>query len=373
MRAAVMIAAAGLLAGVASADITLRRLATVDLLDATANPTNGKFIGSNPATVAWDGRSLWVGGYLNGIATNEVGIVKVSDVLSAPSIGDRFGVAALPSQFRGYRAMTVRNGVVYSGLEGGAALANGVAAWDSAVTTPASPIWGNTERIGVLDYDPGFNASGSATGSGVGYGAFLGGRRALLDPATGAVLQSAAAGPIFNDTIAGSGTVFRGADFDSTTGDLWLRKNNWIQRADRTGENAFNAATIVLNPQFPGLQTNGASTEGQNVQVIRGSAEGDFILFNDRRTGGAGQSWAGVFKAIDASGNAINILYEDFDPAAASNNGNAWYDYDYDAATQTLAVSDFLNKRVHIFAVPAPGTGAMLALGGVLANRRRRR
>ena len=56
----------------------------------------------------------------------------------------------------------------------------------------------------------------------------------------------------------------------------------------------------------------------------------------------------------------------------AAPTGNGAYDFSFDAATQTLAISDFANRQVHIFAVPAPGAAVLLGLAGLAAARRRR-
>ena len=378
-----VVAVAGL-AGAANAQIVLERLATIDLTNITANPISAKFIGTSGSAVAWDGRSLWVAGYNNsGTGGRPVGISKIGDVYGSPSFGDSFGVQSIPSG-RGYRSLAVQNGRVLSGLEGGGAINDSLASWDAAVTTPAAPVWGINARVGWSDFDPGFNASGAASGAGAGWGTFNTNpsNRALRDAATGTETHSTATGGSLGTApFPGTGPVAnaalpRGLDFDPATGDAWGRVNNTVARAARTGENSFSAFALVASPNLPAQFPN---QEGQNIEIARGSTFGDLAFFNNRGASAGSQLWSNVFRAINLAGVAQTISYLNFNPADAANNSIGFFDFSYDAASNTLAVLSFGDaggqsglKQVHIFAVPTPGAAALLGLGGLVAFRRRR-
>lgn len=386
MRASVcmsVLAVAGL-AAAANAQITLERLATISLLDVTANPNSPKFIGQAGASVAWDGANLWVGGYNNSGAVGRTAITKISNVYGVPSFGDAFGVQTHGTG-RGYRSMAVRNGVLLSGFEGGANFDNALAAWDGSQTTPAAPNWGINGRVGSSDFDPGFNASGSPLGSGFGWNTFNQQptpTRALRDITTGAEIYSpATGGSLGTQPFAGTGTTVqaaipRGLDFDPITGDAWGRVNNTVARAIRTGENTFSPFAAVHNPNLPNQFPN---QEGQNLEVVRGSPLGDLVFFNFRASGAGGQTWTNAFRAINLAGVNQPISYINFNPADTTNNNIGFFDFSYDARTNTLAVLSFGDaggqlglKQVHIFSIPTPGAAALLGLGGLAAARRRR-
>jgi hypothetical protein len=60
-------------------------------------------------------------------------------------------------------------------------------------------------------------------------------------------------------------------------------------------------------------------------------------------------------------------------PFVPAQTGAGWYDFSWDRASGTLAVSDFSGGFVYIFSVvPAPSSAVLLGLGGLVAARRRR-
>ena len=71
------------------------------------------------------------------------------------------------------------------------------------------------------------------------------------------------------------------------------------------------------------------------------------------------------------------ITYSGFTPAT----GNGAYDFAFDSATQTLAMTDFSNRHLYVFSlaaatIPEPGTLALLSFGtvamtGVLRRRKK--
>jgi hypothetical protein len=97
---------------------------------------------------------------------------------------------------------------------------------------------------------------------------------------------------------------------------------------------------------------------------------GDLLVFNDRSSTVAGQSWTDVIKFTTTSGSEITPTWTFL---AAPNTGNSAYDFEWDQPTQTLAVVDYANRNVSIFSVPEPSTWLMLVIGvGGMATLHRR-
>ena len=82
--------------------------------------------------------------------------------------------------------------------------------------------------------------------------------------------------------------------------------------------------------------------------------EGDAILieiiFNDRTSGANDQAFEDVIRIVDHVGGEFEPFFRFLDDVQPGL-GNAAYDFDYNLATQTLAISDFTNRNVHIFEV----------------------
>lgn len=68
----------------------------------------------------------------------------------------------------------------------------------------------------------------------------------------------------------------------------------------------------------------------------------------------------------------------DFLGGSAPATSNGFYSFDFDFASQTLAIADFTNRNVHIFSVvPEPstfvlGTASAVAIGFAAWRRRKR-
>lgn len=362
-----LLATAGM-AGAASAQVQMNLLTTVDLFSATANDTSAKFIGQNIAGVAWDGQNLYVGGYRNTSVVGRTAMVKVSDVFGARSISDAFGIKTNTGNTRGYFGLKVKNNTLYAGFENGGADVDGISQWDvsGAPTKTAS----FTSRAVDIAFNPGFGGV-AGQGSGLGWVTFGNGRQLLQNESNVASqiygpTGSATPGYIHNDTFAGSGTNFRGLDFDGQ-GNLYTRKGNWIFKSTRTGANSGT------QPSSPFVNPQGSSSlidnQGQDISYVN-SLLGNFLIYNDRRSTGAGQQLSNVFRAVDMNGIAQTITWSGIDPTLITGNG--YYAFDWNAATNTLAVSDFTNKKVYIFGIPTPGAVAAFGLAGLMAARRRR-
>ena len=215
--------------------------------------------------------------------------------------------------------------------------------------------WAKNARGGSgVAFDPGFGGADS----GVAWTTFGSGRRALQDTATGADIYTTANGMIITPDFGSS--FWRDMDF-AANGDMVARRANDVVFFDRTGGNSGSASILVdvANADF---------VAGQNVAYVGGSPFGDFVIYNDRSTTSGGQLASVVLTAVDLSGTQLTITIDGagFDP------GNGYYDFSYDAATQTLAIVDFANNEVVIYRVPAPGAVGMLGLAGLMAARRRR-
>jgi hypothetical protein len=102
-----------------------------------------------------------------------------------------------------------------------------------------------------------------------------------------------------------------------------------------------------------------------SMNAFANGYSGDLLVFNDRSSTLNGQSWTNVIKFTTVSGSSITPTWTFL---SAPSTGNGAYDYEWDSASQTLAVVDYANRNVSIFstAVPEPSTWAML-VGGALA------
>lgn len=361
-----LLATAGM-AGAASAQVQMNLLTTVDLFAATANDTSSKFIGQNVAGVAWDGQNVYVGGYRNA-ATGRTALVRVSDVYGAQTMSDAFGIKSNTASTRGYFGLKVKGNTLYAGFENGAADVDGISQWDVSGTPTKTASF--TSRAVDIAFNPGFGGV-AGQGSGLGWVTFGNGRQLLQNESNVATqiygpTGSATPGYIHNDTFAGSGTNFRGLDFDGQ-GNLYTRKGNWIFKSTRTGANSgTQPATPFVNPQG---NTTLIDLQGQDIAFVN-SQLGQFLVYNDRRSTGLGQQLGNVIKFVDMNGVAQTITWSGIDPSLISGNG--YYAFDFHAASNTLAVSDFTNKKVYIFGIPTPGAVAAFGLAGLMAARRRR-
>lgn len=355
-----------LVAGVASGQVTLREIKRIDV---TGSFGNGSSLGSSAAAVAWNGSDLYVAGFDNFSGSTSTGILRISNALGAVQTTTSFGVSTTVDG-RGYSGLALRGNQLVAAYDNGSNAPNGIAAYD---TGTLSVQWQVTTRGGSgVAYDPGFN--GGAGGAGVAWTTFGSGRRALQDAATGASLFTTSNGMIINltGTTFDGGTTWRDLDF-SANGDLFARRSNGILKTTRTGDNSGTVSTLVA-PQTGGAgfppPVNATNINGQNLDVIEGSAAGSFVIYNDRPTGSSTQDLTSVIRAIGLDGTSQSVSITGL---SGFNLGNGYYDFSYDLGTNTLAVSDFANNQVYIFrVVPAPAVGMVAGLGVLVGGRRRR-
>ena len=334
------------LSAVGSAQFSLTEIAFVDL-DSTATFGNPEYIGSNPSAVAWNGSDLFVAGYNNQGVTDFAGIVKVSNALTAPALGSAFGVLSTPS-LRGYSGLDISGSTLVAAYDPGVTDPDGITAWDLG----GVKLWAKDARGGSgVGVDPGFPGGDLSLGSGAGWTTFGSGRRALQNLASGADIWTTADGMVI---LSSEGSFWRDMDYDGATGDVWLREGNNVIHAVRSGDNAISTVNVPVDV------ADADFVNGQNLAYIDFGIN-DWILYNDRGNPSAGQDFFAVNQAIRPDGSPVSLTWLGTSPAA----GAAYYDYSWDAASQTLAVLDFSNRNVHIYAVVLDCGGAVLATESV--------
>ncbi len=358
-----MTAVACALLGVSQSTIaaTFVEIARFDV-SASANSAGATYIGNNPAAVAWNGRQLYIAGYNASGATANTAIVEVTNAnstgLQTATLGAPFGVLATPN-LRGYSGLDIQGTVLAAAYDDGAADPNGLQAFDTNSNTLS---WAKNIRGGSgVAFDPGF----ASADAGVAWTTFGSGRRALQNTATGADIYTTANGMIINDTTVNTGSFWRDMDFDPATGDIYARRSNAIIKSTRTGGNTVTGTTSLI-PVNPAADF----TSGQNLSYLSDTVDGDLLIYNDRPSGAAA-SFSAVVKVMDTLGVAQAANFVLIGPAPA--NGAGYYDFDFDAATQTLALVDFANRNVHIFSVvPEPASFGLVLIGLLGAAARRR-
>ncbi|MEZ6193762.1 MAG: PEP-CTERM sorting domain-containing protein [Phycisphaerales bacterium] len=328
-------------------------VARIDLAS-TTNSNNPEYIGTSGAAVAWDSGRLYVAGYNATGSDANVGIVEVTDPLGTPGFGTAFGLILTPNG-RSYTGVAFDGDTVSASYDNGTASAVGVQAFepDGTLRWKVGDTSGNFRGMSGVAADPGFAGSDS----GVASQTFGSGRRWLWNETTGANIYNGSSGMVtFVDTSS-----WRALDFASN-GDMYYRGQNDVFKLTRTGGNSGTAAKIAD-------LTNAAGVVGQNIGAVEFGGD-TFAIYNDR-PGSAGGSFASIVNLIKGDGTpeALNVNWLG---GSAPLDGNGYYDFDWDAQTQTLAVFDFASNTVHILAVPEPASALLLGLAGVAGIMRRK-
>ncbi|MEM7312736.1 MAG: hypothetical protein AAF497_06260 [Planctomycetota bacterium] len=330
--------------------VTFTEIARIDV-SATASSGTDAFIGNNPSAVAWTGSRLFLGGYNGSGATSDVGIVEVlgADALgfvNEPTYAAAATYAATPTG-RGITSLDVSSD--------GASLA--IAYDDGTSSSPAGFAVHNTSDYSLRWFDDRRGSSGASfdpgfegLDPGTAFGAFGSGRRILYDTQDGYNYYDTLDGMVWFD---GGGTLVRDMDFDPNTGDIYVRHNNHVTRARRIGVNEATSDGVISTvdqADFIGFQ---------NLSFLGEVADGDAVfpeitIFNDRSSTGGGQNFVDVMQVLDHLGTQFQPTFQFLDGTAPST-GNGAYDFDYDPVSQTLAISDFANRNVHIFEVGSDG------------------
>lgn len=370
---------AGLAAAASGQTIRLNLLANVDVSGAVAVGSPDR-IGTNVSAVAWDGSRLFIGGLNGSGASLATGLMEVNNPLSGtPTLGPRFGTRTTNST-RGHTSMSISGNGLIAAWDNGAAALGGMARWNTAGTLDgaATAVWQANIRGGGTDFDPGFAGSSPSAGN-IGMALLGSGRRQLLNAGTGAVIYSGSAptaGFIFNNAPIGSsvspGSNHRDLAFDAITGDTFVRVANSVVRQTRTGENsAINTSGFSIFENFAGNQAAAANVNLQTIAFgnIATNDLGKVLFFNDRAISATSGNITSIVRAIGVDGSARTLDFGGFSISTVTGA----YDFSWNQATNTLAISDFSNSRVYIFSVvPTPGAAGLLALAGLAATRRRR-
>jgi len=182
--------------------------------------------------------------------------------------------------------------------------------------------------------------------AGVGWTSFNVARRALNATANGAVMYDTTTGFAFQATGT-TGTLWRDTEFDPDTGDIYLRRENDVIRAPRTGSNASSGGTVIVT--LPESGTAGF-TAGQNIAYIN-TPYGDRLIFNNRPDGAGVQDFFQRVMVTSPTGVSHTVNWGSFTPVGLST---AWFDFSWDAPTGTLAVLDFGNRAVYFFRLEPP-------------------
>ena len=132
----------------------------------------------------------------------------------------------------------------------------------------------------------------------------------------------------------------------------------------RTGDNSFaGSSSSILVPL-----TVATGVDNQNLAFCNSTAFGKFLIFNDKQTSGNGQVFLNttttpsVVKAATATdGTTLTLDLGSFN----APNSAASYDFSFDVPTQTLAITDFGNRRLFVFrvGVPVSVTGKLNSVG----------
>lgn len=412
--AAAMLAGLSALPAHAQATIGLYELGRFDL-GLTSNGSNAQFIGSNPIAVGWNGSKLYVAGYNGSATTATTSIIEITNAASVtnytaggfvtPTYSSTFGGLSSSTQ-RGYTGLSMKGSQLAASYDSGSNSVNGIQMFNASTNTQAWNLTAsgtNTSNVGTTrgmagpDFDPGYLGN-SGSGSGLGWTTQGVGRRLLNDATSGTTMYSntlnvptgAAQGMIINTNPVS--TTWRDMAFDPATGDLYTRNGVGVTRTNRTAANADIGPTSSVVGQSDYIYINSGSLTSNNVGINIGFMNavqaatyqgftnpysGDLLVFNDRGSTAAGQSWTNVIKFTTTSGSSITPTYTFLANPLTSTGA---YDFEWDSTTQTLAVLDYTNRTVSLFstAVPEPSTWAMLvtgvvACGGAGLRRRMRR
>lgn len=321
------------LAAAATAQVSMTLVGTIDVASASA-AGNPQYVGTNPSCIAWNGTDLYVGGYNNTGAVGATGIAKCSTALTTPTWGAAFGAQPATPSLRGYTGLDVDGTHLVATFDPGLSDPNGLTSWDLA----GNPQWAKALRgscsVGI---DPGHF---TVVDPGVGYTNFGSGRRILQDNTTGADIYTSANGMIIQVT-GETNTFWRDMDYDPLLGDVYLRRSNDVVACDRTGGNSVaNNRVLVDAPAADFINM-------QNLALVR-QATDTVVFWNLRNNAAVGQLFTSSIQCNrTADGAAMTI---DWGPFTAANGAGA-YDFSYHEASGTLAISDFINKLVHVFAV----------------------
>lgn len=330
----------------------------------TEEPTPDDDVGVNAVALAWNGSKLYLAGFNNSGSFGETSIIEITNTtatgLVTPTFSSKFSTDGFTPAGRGFSGLALSP----DGSQLAAAYDDGLAGTPLGMqvfdTSDNSQTWFEPIRGGSgVDFDPGFPGGDSTLGTGVAYvESFGSGRRALLNSATGADIWTPSDGMIWIPDEGVSNNFARDIAFDPSTGDMYIRARNDVFFAERSGDNSTTQANNALVVDLD----DGPFVNYQHLAFLDTASDGDLLILNDRSSSGDEQDFFSVTKLVDTTGTDQAADFS-FLPNADSSpflpdTGAGWYDYDFDAASQTLAILDPSNRFVHIFSVGAVSADA---------------
>jgi autotransporter-associated beta strand protein len=344
---------------------------------AAGAPPNSNYIGNNVSAVAWNGSRLFVAGLNNGATgtnSQNTGIIEIlntstTGIVASTSVqyGSRFGFLSTANT-RGYSGLAMSGNSVFGAFDTGAVQPNALRGYDVSTSGSANQLWSANGRGGAgVAIDPGYIVSGSNQGgAGVGWGTFGDGvtgssnRRALNDAVTGAsVYGFSTSGTVPTGLTWNTGGTPRDITFDPATGDVYGRSSNAVFKAVRDGVNSTSSQSKIWTPFLEDARS------GQNIAFMGNTSLGNLLVFNDRDGtqnlpfANAADPSLQYVKLTDTSGNSVSGTWN-FLGGGTPTSTAGYYDFAYDATTQTLAVTDASQNRVSIFKFGAPDPDTQL-------------
>ena len=358
-------------------------------VDGAPNSPFGTAVGG----VAFDGTTAYVGGFNGSGADSSVGVVAVSGLNSGP-----FATAAVtPLAGSTFTAPSNRgiNSVAYDPVS-----ASPVIAFDSGTASTSfirsvNPATGTAnytttnpggQRPFAVAFDPG---AGDTPTPNDGFFASGQGRRAGLDPITGAEIFSFSGGPatpglIFTSTPS-IGFANRGADFDSE-GNLAVATNSGVSYGIRTGQNSIVGLDNMSAGTTGSILSAGANNIGRDVAILEGAGlDGVDLLAVALRDSTAANASDGTSFAVtdtnvyitELDGSLVATLTgaeSGLAQAFANDTKQLAYALSPDGVP-TLVIADFVERRLDVYTItpiPEPTALAAVGLGGLALLRRRR-
>lgn len=361
----------------------------IENIEGLSTVDSAVFIGNNPSSIAFDGRSLFVGGFNNSSTAISIQVAQIIDFLDGPGIRQFLPVAGSSSPgtvtvpSRGYSGLSWddNRGLLATVDGGNSSVPDQIRIFNVALPTTGNPTPLNLDLksasfeyrgIAGPSWDYGFDGSGfDYDGDGNNDGPVA----AVLDPFFSAdplvkegpfgliPPDEPASGATFNDimdvlyeladvpiAIFETSTFYRDIDIHPADGGIAVRSANALIVVERDGTSA-PWGTVPEDPAQLFAPDNAPFVSGQNVHWITGLASGlgDALIWNDRSTTGPGQSFAGAVNITERDGTPANLEIVD----SAGNpillpDGVGYYDFEWHEASQTLFVMDFANRAVYV-------------------------
>jgi hypothetical protein len=343
----------------------------------------GSQLGTNVISVAYDGVNAYVAGYNASGQTGTIGVAKLSGILLGQSVSATVmpGSIIAANNLEGYNALALGAGALFGGKDGANGGGSKIVKLDpfTGALVPGfgtggildSP-GGRARMHGGIAFDPGYNGQGS----GVSHLESGQGRRQLVDAMTGAEIYGVTGDPNPGFIIFLENSTYRGHTFDPATGDIYVRRQNDVQRSIRTGANSVTGTATLVD------LTNAATIIGQNIGFISagtGAGPSNLIIFNNRTSTSYPQPFAGSVMLTQSDGTpTATTLMDAFGGPLTLPDGNGLYAFAYSSVTDTLLIADYHNNTLYVFTnEPVPEPASLLALGAGMAalagNIRRRR